>query len=68
MLAPPSLVPGKGATVDQMGVEIVGRPPLADRAGYRRGNGAEDRHSGDEPEAEPELIAAALAVIPDSDL
>jgi putative DNA primase/helicase len=68
VVAPPSAVPDKGAYVWINWREIADAPRwLITLATAANGAAVEDRQSGEEPEAEPALIAAALAVIPCDD-
>jgi hypothetical protein len=66
VLAPPTLRPGVGVYRVGKDVPIAKAPAWLIELATRDDGG--DRVSGDEPEAEPTIVAAAMAVIPNDDV
>jgi hypothetical protein len=67
VLAPPTVRPGVGSYRVSKDVPIAKAPDwLVELA--TRDDGVGDRVAGDEPEAEPAIVAAAMAAIPNDDL
>ena len=66
VLAPPSVRPGVGVYRVSKAVPIVKAPAWLIALATRDDGG--EREAGDEPEAEPAYVAAAMAVIPNDDV
>ena len=64
VIAPPSMRPGKGAYRWLNALPIAAAPPWL----IARVTASEQRHTGDEPEADESRVALALAMIPNDDL